>query len=351
MNDNNNIPERFDLIGLTRNDLIEYFKSLGEKPYRAKQFLKWAYKARLHDFEPMTDMPIPLRAKLAERAKLGRLEVVECVTSDDGATKIALRLDDGNIVEAVHIPADGRNTACLSSQVGCAFGCKFCATGEMGLVRNLDSREIIGQIIAIEETLGVSMTNVVFMGMGEPLRNLEQIVRVLELFADDCAFGLGHRRVTVSTIGIPDRIEELLQTGLKPKLAISLNAPMDDLRKQIMPRAVKIANISEILKSASRYAIETGRWFTVEYVLLGGINDSITHADILAGLIHDLPCKVNLIAFNDYPGSEYSAPSEDAVTKFQGYLLSAGITATLRESKGQSICAACGMLRRKLDTD
>lgn len=348
INENIYKSDRIDLIGLTRDDLIYYFKSLGEKPYRAKQFLKWAYKSRLRDFEPMTDMPIPLRAKLSERAKLGRLALIDQATSEDGATKLALGLEDGNIVEAVHIPADGRETACLSCQMGCAYGCKFCATGEMGLVRNLEAREIIGQFLALEEMLDVSMTNVVFMGMGEPLRNLKQVTKVLELFADDCAFGLGHRRITISTIGIPKKIQELLETGLKPKLAISLNAPIDDLRKVIMPRAAREANISEILKAASKYAVKTGRWFTIEYVLLDGINDSIMHADVLAELIHDLPCKVNLIAYNSYRDSDYSAPPADKVTKFQGYLLAAGITATLRESKGQSISAACGMLRKEL---
>ncbi len=341
------IPERYELIGLTYNDLIEYFNAIGEKPYRAKQLLKWAYKSRLRDFEPMTDMPIPLRGKLAERAQLGRLKVVDVAKSRDGATKLALGLSDGNIIEAVHIPSAERDTACISSQVGCAFECKFCATGGAGFVRNLDSSEIIGQFIALEEYLGKSMTNVVFMGMGEPLQNLEQVCRVLELFADDNAFGLGHRRVTLSTVGIPKKIKELLKTGLKPKLAISLNAPDDELRRLLMPRAAQIANITEILEAASRYATQTGRWFTVEYVLMRGVNDTLSHADILAHSIHDLPCKVNLITYNSFQGSRYSAPSHDAVTKFQGYLLSAGITATLRESKGQSISAACGMLRRR----
>ncbi len=340
------IPERYDLLGLTQDDLIHYFKSLGEKSFRAKQFLKWAYRFRLRDFEPMTDMPIPLRAKLAERAKIGRLKIAEAVKSDDGATKLALELEDGHVVEAVHIPAGNRDTACISSQVGCAYKCKFCATGEIGFIRNLNSGEIVGQLLALEEHLGVSMTNIVFMGMGEPLNNLEQVMRVLELLADDNAFGLGHRRVTISTVGIPKKIKELQKSGLKPKLAISLNAPNDDLRKVLMPRASKIATIVEILEAASRYAINTGRWFTVEYVLIRGVNDSISHADILAQIIHDMPCKVNLIAYNAYSGGQYLPPVPEAVTKFQGYLMSAGITATLRESKGESISAACGMLYR-----
>ncbi|MGC9315876.1 MAG: 23S rRNA (adenine(2503)-C(2))-methyltransferase RlmN, partial [bacterium] len=315
------IPERYDLLGLTREDLIHYFKLIGEKPFRAKQFLKWAYQFRLRDFEPMTDMPIPLRAKLAERAKIGRLKITEAVKSDDGATKLALALEDGRMVEAVHIPAGNRDTACISSQVGCAYKCRFCATGEIGFIRNLNSGEIVGQLLALEEHLGVSMTNIVFMGMGEPLNNLEQVMRVLELFADDCAFGLGHRRVTISTVGIPKKIKELKKSGLKPKLAVSLNAPNDDLRKILMPRAAKIATIVEILEAASRYAIDTGRWFTVEYVLIRDVNDSISHADILAQIIHDMPCKVNLIPYNPYSGGKYMPPTPEAVTKFQGYLM------------------------------
>jgi len=337
-------PERKDILGSTRVELEDYFAALGEKPFRAKQILKWIYRRRLRDFEPMTDMPLPLRAKLAETAKIGRLRIADRASSPDGATKLLFELHDGMKIEAVHIPTDDRETACLSTQVGCGLGCRFCATAKMGFIRNLTPGEIVGQFIGLEETLGVSLSNVVFMGMGEPLLNLQSVLSAINILTDDCAFGLGHRRIIVSTIGIPDKIEELLESGLKPKLAISLNAPDDELRAEIMPEASKIASISEILETASRFATETARWFTVEYVLLGGVNDTLDYADRLAELVLPLPCKVNLIRYNPIRGLQFKSPLEEAVTKFQAYLLSAGVTATLRQSRGQSISAACGQL-------
>jgi len=339
------IPRRKDLVGMTRRELEDYFRSLVEKPYRAKQILKWIYQSRLSDFEPMTDMPIPLRAKLSEHAKMGRLEIAKKVTDPDGASKLLYRLNDGHHIEAVHIPAESRETVCLSTQVGCSLGCAFCATGSMGFMRNLNSNEIIGQLVGIEEELGITITNVVFMGMGEPLLNLPEVIKALELFADDCAFGIGHRRVTVSTVGIPKKIDELLGTGLKLRLAVSLNAPNNDLRHKLMPKAAEIAPIGRILRSASEFAIQTGRWFTVEYVLIKDVNDGLERADKLAELLLDLPCKVNLIEYNQIPGLPFKSPGQDAVLKFQSYLLAAGITATLRESKGRKISGACGMLR------
>ncbi len=345
MIENIKIPERKELLGTTGEEFEKLFDSLGERPFRAGQILKWVYRQRLRDFEPMTDMPIPLRAKLAEIAKIGRLDIAERKTSGDAATKLLFRLGDGQLIEAVHIPSGDRNTACLSTQVGCALGCRFCATGTMGFERNLSSGEIVGQLIGLEEELGVSMTNIVFMGMGEPLLNFTEVMRALKIFSDDCAFGFGHRRVTISTIGIPDKIDELRRSSQKPKLAISLNAPDDKLRAELMPKAAEIANVAEILDSASEFAKKTGRWFTVEYVLLGGVNDSVEQADLLAERLHPLPCKVNLIKYNPIPGLPFKRPSDGTVTRFQGYLLEAGITATLRESRGQSISGACGMLR------
>ncbi|HHS51039.1 MAG TPA: 23S rRNA (adenine(2503)-C(2))-methyltransferase RlmN [candidate division Zixibacteria bacterium] len=345
------IPKRLDLLGLPREELEKMFFGIGERPFRAKQILKWIYRHRFRDFEPMTDMPIPLRVRLAEDCSIGRLKVADKAASPDGATKLAFALDDGAIVEAVHIPAEGRHTACLSTQVGCALGCKFCATGAMGFVRNLTSREIVGQLLGVEEELGIELTNVVLMGMGEPLMNFEAVSWALDLFSDDNALALGHRRTTLSTVGIPAKIDELLESGLKPKLAISLNAPNDKLRAQIMPEAVKIASIAEILDSASRYATATARWFTVEYVLLGGVNDSITHADALAELLIERPCKVNLIKYNPVEGKEFHAPKDADVENFLGYLCSAGLTATLRQSKGAGISAACGQLASSIRRD
>jgi len=349
MNNNNNITKsnKKDLLGMTREELSRYFSEVGEKKFRAKQILQWIYQHRLRDFEPMTDLSIPLRCKLDEKAEIGRLEVPKKVSSPDGTTKLLFKFDDGATVEAVYIPADNRRTACLSTQVGCSLGCSFCATGNMGFARNLTVREIIGQFIGIEEALDVSLTNVVLMGMGEPLLNLPAVLSALDIMTDKCALALGHRRIVVSTVGIPDKIEELRRSGLAPKLAISLNAPDDGLRRGIMPAAAEIAMIPAILDAAARFATDTGRWFTVEYVLLAGINDSLDHADQLAELILQLPCKVNLVRYNPVDSLPYDSPSDEAVLKFQGYLLAAGVTATLRDSKGQSISAACGQLATK----
>ena len=335
---------RKDLLGMTRNDFEGFFDEIGERPFRAKQILKWIYQFRLRDFEPMTDMPIPLRSMLAERCSIGRLSIVDSARSSDGATKFVFALDDGERIEAVHIPSAERHTACLSTQVGCSLNCRFCATGSMGFTRNLDAGEIVGQFLGIEEALGVKLTNVVFMGMGEPLMNLDAVAAATDIFSDSFALALGHRRITLSTVGIPKEIDRLLETHLKPKLAISLNAPDDALRAEIMPGAARIATIDEILEAASRYATETARWFTVEYVLLSRVNDSLDHADRLAELLSDMPCKVNLIRYNAVEGSGFRASKGKDVTYFQGYLSAAGITVTLRQSKGQSVAAACGQL-------
>ncbi len=341
------IPPRRELIGLTQSDLERFFAEIGERPFRAKQILKWIYRFRLRDFEPMSDMPIPLRVKLAESCAIGRLRIAGKISSRDGATKLLFRLDDGASVEAVHIPAEDRHTACLSTQVGCALGCSFCATGTMGFIRNLTAAEIVGQFLGIEEALDVKLTNVVLMGMGEPLLNLGAVIPALDLFSDDNALALGHRRVTLSTVGIPAKIDELLDSGMKPKLAISLSAPDDALRARLMPSAAKIAPIGEILRAASRYANLTARWFTVEYVLLRGVNDSLAHADKLSALLLELPCKVNLIRYNEVAGLGFKAPEDDTVDRFIGYLCAAGLTATIRQSKGDNISAACGQLASK----
>ena len=338
--------ERVELLGLTRSRLEGYFAGMGERSFRAKQILKWIYRSGLRDFEPMTDLPIPLRIRLAEKTRIGRPEIIAAEKSSDGATKLVLELEDGLSVEAVHIPSGDRETACLSTQAGCALGCSFCATGSMGLQRNLTPAEIIGQFMVLEEKLEVELTNVVFMGMGEPLLNLDAVIDAIKILTDDCAFGMGHRRIIVSTVGIPDKIDLLLETGLKPKLAISLNAPNEELRRKLMPKATELANIDEILESASRYARDTARWFTAEYVLLKGINDSLLMADELAELLSPLPCKVNLIPYNPVEGARFSRPGEETITRFQGYLLAAGITATVRESAGNSVSAACGQLAR-----
>ena len=344
MDKTSDIPSRKDLVGLTKEDFEAYFGEIGEPKFRAKQILKWIYRFRVRDFEPMTNIPIPLRSKLAECCSIGRLKIAESLKSSDGATKFVISLDDGERIEAVYIPSENRHTACISTQVGCELACRFCATGSMGFTRNLDAGEIVGQFLLIEEALGIKLTNVVFMGMGEPLLNFDAVIAATEIFSDEYALALGHRRMTISTVGIPKKIDDLLKTGLKPKLAISLNAPDDKLRAKIMPKAAKIASIADILDAASRYALKTARWFTVEYVLLSGINDSLDHADRLAELLSDMPCKVNLIRYNAVKDSGFKSPRGEDIVYFKGYLSAAGITVTQRSSKGRSVAGACGQL-------
>lgn len=324
------------------------FEKMGEKKFRAEQMMKWLYRHRVRDFEFMTDISIPLRAKLARDYSIGRLEIADILESKDKTAKFLFKLEDDYNIESVRIPTEERETACISSQVGCLLGCRFCATASMGFKRNLSSNEIIGQFIGMEESLETSFSNVVFMGMGEPMLNLDEVIKAIEILIDDCAIGLGHRKIVVSTVGIPEKIETLRKTELKPRLAISLNAPNEKIRKSLMPKASAIASIDNILNSASEYSIHTARWFTIEYVLIKSVNDSIEQAMELSRLIKDRPCKVNLIRHNRIENCPFNAPSQETAIEFMSTLLSEGITATIRESRGEADSAACGQLATKV---
>ncbi len=343
--------DRVEIMGIPTDRLGEWFESVGERRFRAKQVAKWIYDKEVFDFERMTDLPKPLRAFLAEHAKISLPEVVEVARADDGAAKFLFELDDGKKTEAVYIPdpSRDRHTVCLSCQVGCRWGCRFCATGRLGFMRNLSSTEIIGQLFHLRSYIrlgGHKLSNVVFMGMGEPLDNTEAVLDAIKVILSDYGFGLGHRRVLVSTAGIPEGIRALMESGLKPKLAISLNAPNNELRSRIMPINERYP-IESWIGLVEEYANYCRRWVTFEYVLFDGVNDSLTHADELVRLIKDLPAKVNLIPYNEVEGAEFSPPDERKVLRFQSYLLSNGIVATIRKSKGGDVCGACGQLAGK----
>ncbi len=343
-----------NLLGMTQAELGAFFQSLEEKPFRAVQVMKWIHQRGCDDPAQMTDLAKTLRARLPQVACIRAPEVLLAQTARDGTRKWLLGLADGNAVEMVFIPEQGRGTLCVSTQVGCALQCSFCATARQGFNRNLSSAEIIAQLWLASRVLqpegGQSrvISNVVLMGMGEPLLNFEASVAAMELMLHDHAYGLSKRRVTVSTAGVVPAIDRLRDT-LDVSLAISLHAPDDALRDQLVPLNRKYP-IRELLAACKRYVRE-GRHhqrITVEYALINGVNDAPQQAQALARLLRDLPCKLNLIPFNPFAQSPYAAPTEAAVARFQDVLTQAGYTTVIRRTRGDEIDAACGQLVGKV---
>jgi len=336
-----------NLLSLDRAGLERFFAAHGEKPFRARQVMKWVYQAGVLDFQAMTDLSLRQRERLAEIATLRLPEVAARQASRDGTIKWAMRVGNGNSVETVLIPERGRNTLCVSSQVGCMLDCSFCSTGKQGFNGNLDAADIIGQVWLANRELaerGESVTNVVLMGMGEPLLNFDNVLIATNLMMDDLAFGLSKRRVTVSTAGVVPGIYKLAEhTDLS--LAISLHAPTDALRDELVPINRKYP-IAELLAACRHYLAGLGekRSLTMEYTLLKGVNDSLEHARELAALLRDVRCKINLIPFNPFPASGYERPDMESVRAFQTLLLNAGYATMLRTTRGDDINAACGQL-------
>ncbi|MBN1755573.1 23S rRNA (adenine(2503)-C(2))-methyltransferase RlmN [bacterium] len=340
---------KVELKGLSQSKLEAFFAEIGERPFRAKQLMKWLYFRFERDFDKMTDLSVPLRKKLQDSCQITDLELKKKLHSRDGASKFLFVLPDGEYVESVLIPDNHRLTACLSTQVGCPLGCTFCATGNMGFARNLEAFEILGQFDFMARLMHPDrmITNVVFMGMGEPLLNTGNVLETIQILNSELGFEIGARKITLSTIGIPDQIEKLAQMGLKVRLAISLNAAEQTLRDKLMPGANKYP-IKTLIKPITHYAQNSGRWVTMEYVMLDGINDSPENANQLVALVKDLPIKVNLIEYNTVPGIEYQPSPFKNMVFFQAYLLENQITATIRKSKGQEIAGACGQLRTQI---
>ncbi|MGH8703490.1 MAG: 23S rRNA (adenine(2503)-C(2))-methyltransferase RlmN [Burkholderiales bacterium] len=338
-----------NLLGLDQEALRDFCAGLGEKPFRARQLLRWIHHAGVDDFSAMTDMSRPLRERLAERAAIAAPRVLRDTTAADGTRKWLLDVGTGNAIETVFIPETRRGTLCISSQAGCALACTFCATGHQGFNRNLTVEEIIGQLWWANKCLGRGVTeerpisNVVMMGMGEPLANFENVVAAMRLMLDDSAYGLSRRRVTLSTVGLVPGIDRLGE-ACPVALAVSLHAPNDALRDELVPINRKYP-IRELLAACLRYLTRAPRDFvTFEYVMLSGVNDSVGQARELAGLVSDVPCKVNLIPFNPFAGVEYSRSSPEAIARFRDVLMQAGLVATVRKTRGDDIAAACGQL-------
>ncbi|MGQ9461657.1 MAG: 23S rRNA (adenine(2503)-C(2))-methyltransferase RlmN [Candidatus Fervidibacter sp.] len=326
------------LVGASIEELETLAEKLGEPKYRGRQIASWIYRKGVLTFDAMTDLPKTLRERLRETATVNPLQVVDVRVASDGTTKYLGKLPDGETVEFVFIPHDDWDTICISTQVGCPIGCRFCASGE-SYARNLTAGEIVGQVLIGKRK---ENPNIVCMGMGEPLLNFDNLVKALRLLNREV--GIGARRMTVSTVGIVQGIKKLAQLGMQVNLSISLHAPNDELRRQLIP--TKLPSIAEILRACWEYFQATKRRITFEYVLLEGVNDKVEHAVELARLLKGLPCHVNLIPYNPTV-KEFERPSEAAIKRFQQTLLSQDIPVTVRRERGTEIQGACGQLRRQ----
>jgi 23S rRNA (adenine2503-C2)-methyltransferase len=342
-----------NLVGKPRAELERLFVAMGEKPFRARQVMRWLYGRAVLDPSGMTDLSLALRERLTASADFRLPAVVACERAADGVVKWQLAAGNGQAIETVFIPEANRGTLCVSSQVGCAMNCSFCATGHQGFNRNLDVAEIVGQVVLAARELAAEgraqgVTNVVFMGMGEPLANLRPLVEAIDVLTDDLGFGLSRRRVTVSTSGLVPQIRRLADS-VRVALAVSLHAPDDALRDELVP-INRRHPIAELLPACWDYVRRTNtRDVTFEYVMLRGVNDRPAQARELARLLRDRPAKVNLIPFNPFPGSRYERSPTGQVEAFRDVLMGAGIVTITRKTRGDDIAAACGQLAGRVN--
>lgn len=344
------MTERVNLLNFNYARLKQFFVDIGEAPYRAEQVFKWIHQAGEIDFAKMTNLSLSLRAKLKEVSYIQLPEIISTQKSEDGTYKWLMKLNCTNSIETVFIPENTRGTLCVSSQVGCALDCSFCSTGKQGFNRNLEVSEIIGQVWwavrQLSEQKGVhdkKVTNVVMMGMGEPLLNFEAVVDTMDIMMHDLAYGLSKKRVTLSTSGILPEMEKLKKIS-PVSLAVSLHAPNDELRNVLVPINKKYP-LKDLMKLCKNYfANEPKRKVTFEYVMLKGINDSTTHAKQLTKLLQDVPAKVNLIPFNPFPRTQYERSSDESINAFREELIKKGINTITRKTRGDDINAACGQL-------
>lgn len=342
-----------NLLELDRSALREWFETNGERSFRADQIMKWVYHHGVVDFESMTDLSAKLREQLGSDARLGLPRIKRDQISEDGTRKWLLELDDGNAIETVFIPETDRGTLCVSSQVGCALNCSFCATARQGYNRNLTTAEIIGQVIVANhclttpETEGRVISNVVMMGMGEPLLNFDNVIPAMKLMMDDYGFGLSRRRVTLSTAGVVPGIDRLREE-CPVALAVSLHAPDDELRNELVPLNKKYP-IEQLLDACWRYTrLHARERITFEYVMLKGINDSDAHARELGRILKRIPAKVNLIPFNPFEGIGYERSDPKRIDRFRDLLFKADLMTITRKTRGDDIEAACGQLAGKI---
>jgi len=347
--------EKVNLLDFDRTQLASWCQDeLGEKPFRAQQLVKWIHEHGVTDFDQMTNLKVTVREQLKEIAEVRVPEIIAEQISSDGTTKWLLRLDSGNSIETVYIPEKERGTLCVSSQVGCALNCSFCSTGKQGFNRNLTTAEIIAQVWIATRQLSKQgsakervVTNVVMMGMGEPLLNFDPVVSAMDLMMDDCAYNLSKHRVTLSTSGLIPAMEAL-KAASPVCLAVSLHAPNDQLRNELVPVNKKYP-LSELMRVCREYfANEPRRSVTFEYVMLEDVNDTLKHAEELIKLLEGVPSKVNLIPFNPFPGTQYRRSKSHVIDAFQQQLMSAGLNAIVRRTRGDDIDAACGQLVGKV---
>ncbi len=334
-----------NLLGLTEPQMVNFVRSQEWPAYRAGQILRWLYQRRARTIAQMTDLSTRDRLKLTGLATIQRSTRCTVLQSQDGTRKLLLTLEDGLTIETVLIPEDERLTLCVSTQVGCMLDCGFCLTGTMGLKRNLKSYEIVDQVLTAQDQLGADerITNLVFMGMGEPLANLDALAAAITCLTNK-SWGLGWspRRITVSTAGLASRLKEVAALGVN--LAISLNATTEEQRRNLMPAVSEIASLKTLMAACRRYPLAPGRRLTFEFVLLSGVNDGAEDAHRLVKLLSGIRCKVNLIPFNEFPGSRFRRPPDRDVLRFQSTLRQAGIDVFIRKSRGRDVLGACGQL-------
>lgn len=373
------MTHKTDLKNLTLPALEQFLQGQGKERFRALQVFKWIYQQDAHSFEEMTNISKALRAELAETAFISNLEPEAVEEGGDGTRKYLFNLGDGHAVESVLIPIEGRNTLCISSQVGCAMACEFCLTGTFKLARNLTTAEIVNQIMAVKRDLArnppaissggerchennddsddgedeypdspAAIRNIVLMGMGEPLQNLDNVIPAIQIMIDGNGLQLSNRRVTVSTCGLVPEMARLGREIPNVNLAVSLNATTDELRNRIMP-VNRSYPLKELLKACKEFPLPGRRKVTFEYVMLGGVNDTLEDAKRLLKLISDIPNKVNLIPFNEHEGCDFKAPTRSAIDAFHKYLIDRHVTVITRDSRGGDISAACGQLKGKLE--
>ncbi len=336
-----------NLFELGLDSAERFVQDLGWPRYRAQQILRWLHRRRVRDIQRMTDLSQAERARLGTIARIGRLEDCQILRSVDGTRKFLARLEDGLLVESVVIPDADRLTLCLSTQVGCTLDCCFCLTGKMGLRRNLKAHEIVDQVLTIQDRLeaGERVTNLVLMGMGEPLANLEAVSDAMtRLTNSSWGLGIPARRITLSTAGLVPRLKHVATLGVN--LAVSLNATTNEQRDRLMPAVNRLYPLDELLAACRAYALLPRQRLTFEYVLLAGVNDTEQDAKRLTKLLHGIRCKVNLIPFNEFPGSPFKRPTDSAVLRFQSVLRRAGFDVFVRKSKGRDVLGACGQLGR-----
>lgn len=340
------LKEKYDIKSMTYNELEAFVLRLGEKKFRAKQLYEWMHKRLVAEFDQMTNLSKDFRGRLMEECTIAGARIEqEQVSKQDGTRKFLMRLQDGNVVESVLMKYKHGNSVCVSSQVGCRMGCRFCASTVGGLVRSLHTSEILDQIYEIQRYTGERVSNVIIMGIGEPLDNFENVIRFIRMLSDENGLNISQRNITLSTCGLVNKIYDLMDEDLTITLAISLHAPNDELRKQMMPVANKFS-IEEIMKACREYVDRTGRRITFEYTMVEGTNDTEEHARQLIGLLKGLNCHVNLIPLNSVEGRMGSRSKGNTIQDFRMLLEKSHINVTVRREMGSDIDAACGQLRR-----